>query len=205
MLPLPLIPAADEIFGAGRNRPSFPGSRVKARKLPIAARWPGHHDPHSGVAGAGRHRQRAEHQVAMLMPGRFAWRRSCMRMTWPPATWPSSCAMTPCSWLTLSAAISRPGLDIDRLAGGDEGVDLRVVEQDDVDRLGSSPAAAISGLEMSRNSSSVSLSRSTDCAAAGCAAAKASSSASISSRARREARTRASSCPRLPSRLLNGR
>ena len=52
-------------------------------------------------------------------------------------------------------------LEVDGLAGRDEGVDLRVVEKDDVDAVRIEPAASISGRDMSLNSSSVSVSRRT--------------------------------------------
>ena len=99
----------------GRRELSW--ARVKARKLAQRRLLPGHHDAHAGVARAGGDRQRAEHQrqrcvIPVASLGAFA---AC-GSTWPPATWPSSCAITPCSWLTLSAAVSRPDVDVDDLA-----------------------------------------------------------------------------------------
>jgi hypothetical protein len=33
---------------------------------------------------------------------------SLKRMMWPPVIWPSSWAITPCTWFALSAAVMRP-------------------------------------------------------------------------------------------------
>ena len=134
MLPLPLMPAAERYLAPAESA-ELSWERVKARNWPIAACWPAIMMPIPASPAPAAIASAPSTMVAMLIPV-ASLLPSWMRIEWPPATWPSSCAITPCSWLTLSGGEEQPGLDIDRLAGGDEGVDLGIVEQDDVGRFG---------------------------------------------------------------------
>ena len=62
---------------------------------------------------------------------------SCSRILarWPPARWPVSCASTPINWFGVSDCMMRAVIDEDAAAVGDEGVERRIVDDDDLDVL----------------------------------------------------------------------
>ena len=99
------MPAFDRQRDAGCVGGRFlsPGEGQEfAQRRPLAR----HHDAHAGIARAGGDRRGPEHQRQDADPGGCFW--PGLRIESPAMTWPSSCATTPCSWFTLSAASSRP-------------------------------------------------------------------------------------------------
>ena len=103
---LPLIPAPWRYCTAAWSAEAS-WVRVKARKRPIAARWPIIIRPIPASGAPAAMASAPSTSVAIVMPV-ASLTPSRMRIAWPPVMWPISCATTPWTWFTLSDASISP-------------------------------------------------------------------------------------------------
>ena len=189
-MPLPLIPALesrrDPVASAVASWP-----RVKAMNSPSAARCPAIMMPMpaspapAAIAADAKHERKngdaGRLLLALAAPDRIAG-DDVAELVGDDAL----------DLVHIVRGLDQAGLKIDGLTLRNEGVDLGIVEKNDLDAVGVKPAATMSGSDMSWNKRSVSVSRRTcgpelsSCAAPGCQPAAARISASISRRAKRE-------------------
>ena len=179
--PRPLIPARLRKLAPAASADDFLDAR-EGEEAAHRGLLAGGEDAHAGLARAQRHRRGAEHHRRDHDPGRLAdaFVRSDDVTAGDVAELVGDHAL---HLVGIVGDGDQAGMKIDDLAAGDEGVDLAVLDQDDLDIARARAAAAsISGRAMSRSRASVSASRRIVCAAAGWTAAK-QAAISISSRA----------------------
>ena len=132
-MPLPLIPAFDS-----RREPVASAvascARVKARNVAERRALAGHHDTHSGIGRAGRHRRGSKDQREDGDPDRLVLpARAADRIAGDDVA--ELVRDDALELVHIVGGLEKPRLDIDGLALRDEGVDLGIVEQDDLDAL----------------------------------------------------------------------
>ena len=127
-------PGGGEIMGAGEIGARFLGA-AERKEIGLRGLLARRHDAHPGLARARRHGRGAkqEREQADLGRHRLAVTNADRVAARDMAEFVGDDAL---ELVHIVRSGEQARLDIDRLAGGDEGVDLGVVEEDDVDAFG---------------------------------------------------------------------